>query len=129
MIRITTGSGPRATIELSPPTPAALLVVRGITGRTYHPRKRAWSIPRRYVDEAVIEFAEMGLRVFLNGQTQAAAVNPFVPLKSAMPPDVWRHVSAALARVLDPERGGDARLHALLRRTRKANQERRTAAS
>jgi hypothetical protein len=97
------------------------MVVRDIVGRQWHPRRRCWSIPRRCVDEAVADFAQVGLRVSLDGQTQAgAAENPFPLLQSSMDPAMWSKVSGVLAQVLDPENGGDERLHVLLRRTQKA---------
>jgi hypothetical protein len=62
--------------------------------------------------------------VVLDGQVQRlAGVNPFVDLANSMDSITWRKVSGALEGVLDPQAGGDERLHGLLRRTIEADRE------
>jgi hypothetical protein len=71
-------------------------------------------------------FVDGGYGVVVNGEPQRPGRNnPFPDLAAAMPPDLWRKVSHALERVLDPERGGDAALSRLLERTMEAERERR----
>jgi hypothetical protein len=129
IVRITTNSGPRVWVEFQP-TPAALLVIRSVSQRQFHPRKRAWSIPRRHLTSAIEEFAQMGFTVALDGQAQTGhGTNPFGLLQASMDPYLWRQVSSALLDLLDPGAGGDERLSTLLKRTMKVgfDQQRRPA--
>ena len=129
MIRIISTSGNRATAEF-PPTPSALLIIRGVPGRQWHPRRLLWSFPSRHLESVIEEYQDMGFRVTLDGHTQSGqGTNPFSLLQASMDPYLWRQVSSALLDLLDPAAGGDERLYRLLRRTRKveAEQQRRPA--
>jgi hypothetical protein len=129
-VRITTTSGPKASVEFSRPTPGALLVVRSVPGRVLHPRRRCWSFPRRFLEAAVEEFAQMGFAVMVDGEIQTGrGTNPFALLMASMDGQTWRKVSRVLAEVLDPANGGDVRLHNLLRCTKRIEQEHRRVAS
>jgi len=102
------------------------MVIRDVPGREYHPRKRAWSFPRRFLESVVEEFQDMGFTVSVNGAIQhGSGANPFPALRASMDPVTWRRDSRVLADQLDPQVGGDARLFGLLRRTIRAEQEQR----
>jgi len=127
MISITTSrSRSVAYVELQPPTPTALAVIRGVPRREWMPKKRCWAIPMKLVPAASEMFADAGFRVVVDGAVQRCPGNPFPALMAAMPPEVWRRVSAALEDALDPDHGnGDLRLHGLLEQTMEAGREQR----
>jgi hypothetical protein len=112
-----------AHVELQPPTSTALAVIRGVPRRTWMPRKRCWAIPLRLVTAASEMFADAGFRVVVDGAVQRCPGNPFPAVKASMDPPTWRRVASALAETLDPQNGGDERLHHLLQRTLKAARE------
>jgi hypothetical protein len=128
MIRITTTSGPRAIVAFARPTSGALLVIRSVPGRQYNPVKRHWTIPLACVDDAVEDFSQMGFCVRVDGEIQTGhSVNPFPALRASMDPVTWRRVSRILAETLHPANGGDQRLHQLLKRNQRVDQEERAA--
>jgi hypothetical protein len=138
-IQITRGI---AIVSTKPYSPRAVEVIRGVRGRRWDPRTKAWIVPLHTLQQSVEKLVRTGELVEVNGRAWAGApdtqqmmqaqqvaeieaekaANPFTPLFAALPPRLRQPTYDALWQVLAPGAGGDAGLLVLLDQAHSAHE-------